>query len=314
LPGSINTAQTKNIKKRRWEKEKMKNANLISHVDTRKIARYELGTIPTPPPTETHQPVPHIQIVEAITETLELRKLRVMRDEYAVSSDGMRMFGIMEIEEIQHEPAFFSRREEQMFRFAIGLRNSNDKTMRLGLTAGYRVTVCDNMAFAGDFEPVFHKHTKRLELSQVISIGIDKIQRNFVPLKKQIDDWREFPLTDNDAKVIIYDAFRSPLLKLPLRFLPSAHKHYFDPLDKEFTGRTFWSLANAFTSMIKELPPLKQFQVTARLGSFLNYQYNAFWGGILEREKAKVIDFPPQLATTLGDNETITELVVVGRG
>ena len=39
-------------------------------------------------------------------------------------------------------------------RFAIGIRTSNDKSMRLALTVGYRVFVCDNMAFAGDLTPV----------------------------------------------------------------------------------------------------------------------------------------------------------------
>ena len=45
-------------------------------------------------------------------------------------------------------------------RFAIGIRNSNDKSMRLTLTVGYRVFVCDNMAFHGDFTPVRAKHSK----------------------------------------------------------------------------------------------------------------------------------------------------------
>lgn len=260
----------------------LKNATLISHIDTRKISRDELAGIPAPEPTATHQPVPHINIVDSIIESLSLRKLAVIRDEYAVSNDGMRMFGIMEIEENFLENSFESDRQSAtgntLFRFAIGMRNANDKTMRLGLTAGYRVVICDNMAFSGDFEPVFYKHTKRLELSQVIALAIDRIQRNFVPLKKQIDLWREFPITNDDAKLIIYDAFKSPHLRLPLRFLHSVHKHYFEPPQKDFAERTFWSLSNAFTAMIKELPPIKQFQVTAKLGVFLNEQCDQFFG------------------------------------
>ena len=38
--------------------------------------------------------------------------------------------------------------------FSIGIRNANDKSMRLALTVGYRVFVCDNMAFNGDFTPL----------------------------------------------------------------------------------------------------------------------------------------------------------------
>ena len=54
-------------------------------------------------------------------------------------------------------------------RFAIGLRNANDKSMRLGMVAGYRVFVCDNMAFAGDFNPLLAKHSKNLDLIESVS-------------------------------------------------------------------------------------------------------------------------------------------------
>ncbi len=43
-------------------------------------------------------------------------------------------------------------------RVSIGIRNSNDKSIRLGLTAGLRVFVCSNMAVSGDFTPVTMLH------------------------------------------------------------------------------------------------------------------------------------------------------------
>jgi len=49
-------------------------------------------------------------------------------------------------------------------RFAIGIRNSNYKSMRLALTVGYRVFVCDNMAFHGDFTPVLAKPATQVRL------------------------------------------------------------------------------------------------------------------------------------------------------
>ena len=52
----------------------------------------QLTEIPTPPPTETHHPVPHIEIVNALLETLAFRHINVVRDEYAVSQDGMKLF------------------------------------------------------------------------------------------------------------------------------------------------------------------------------------------------------------------------------
>jgi hypothetical protein len=153
--------------------------------------------------------------------------------------------------------------------FAIGFRNSNDKSLRLAMTVGFRVLVCDNLAFKGDFTPILAKHSKSLNLIDLVSVGVDKIQRNFEPLKTQINDWRDYRLDDRHAKEVIYDAFLDSDLKLPRTILPTVHTLYFEPQVEEFKGRTLWSLSNAFTSAFKELKPVKQFQVTAKLGDFL---------------------------------------------
>jgi hypothetical protein len=196
----------------------------------------------------------------------------VARDEYAVSRDAMRMFGVMDLDA-----------EWNGVRFSVGIRNSNDKSMRLGLVAGYRVFVCDNMAFSGDFRPAFHKHTKGLELADVISVAVDKIQRNFAPLKLQIESWQKFYLSESDAKLIIYDAFRSKEMRLPIRLLGSVDRRYFRPEHGEFMEPTLWSLSNAFTSAFKELNPIPQFQATARLNGFLErFNVREMWDESLE--------------------------------
>lgn len=59
----------------------------------RTIGREELALVPTSAPTETHRPVPHHEIVQALIETLGFRHIGVVHDEYAVSPDGMKAFG-----------------------------------------------------------------------------------------------------------------------------------------------------------------------------------------------------------------------------
>jgi len=141
--------------------------------------------------------------------------------------------------------------------------------LRLAMTVGYRVLICDNMAFKGDFTPVLAKHSKSLNLVDLISVGVDKIQRNFEPLKQQVNDWREYRLEAKNAKEIIYDAFLDSKLGIPRNLMPRVHDLYFKPEVDDFKSRTLWSLSNAFTSAFKELKPVKQFQATAKLGDFL---------------------------------------------
>jgi hypothetical protein len=234
------------------------SATLLAHCGTAKITRNELKEIPTPEGTSTHQPVSHYEIIAALLETLSFRHIAVRRDEYAVSPDGMKMFGVLDLET-----------EYRGVSFSIGIRNANDKSMRLALTVGYRVLVCDNMAFKGDFMPVFHKHTRRLELIDVISVGVDKIQRNFAPLQQQIVDWQERQITDQQARLIIYRAFVEDGLKAPRQLIHKVHQQYFEPSHEDFRPRTMWSLSNAFTSAFKQLKPIPQFRATAKLGEFL---------------------------------------------
>ena len=68
------------------------------------------------------------------------------------------MFGVLDLET-----------QMEGCRFSIGIRNSHDKSIRLGLTAGLRVFVCSNMAFSGDFRPVLAKHTKSFNLVDTLS-------------------------------------------------------------------------------------------------------------------------------------------------
>lgn len=237
----------------------MEQSQLLAHCGTSKITLEELKVIPTPPGSPTHQPVPHYEIVGALVETLSYRQISVVRDEYAVSSDGMKMFGVLDL-----ETTFDG------CRFSVGVRNSNDKSMRLALTVGYRVLVCDNMAFHGDFTPVLAKHTKHLSLVDILAVGVERMQRNFEPMKKQVEVWKGTRLSDESAKLVIYRAFVEDELDVPKHLARRVHDLYFKPQIEEFAPRTTWSLSNAFTSAFKDLDPIPQFKATARLGPFLD--------------------------------------------
>src|ERR1700735_4332321 len=229
----------------------------------RTINRDELALVPTPPATATHQPVAHHEIVQALAEALGFRHIGGVHDEVAVSPGGMKRCGVLDLETEMHGA-----------RFSIGLRNSHDKSMRLALTCGYRVFVCSNMAFSGDFTPVLAKHSKSFSLVDAISVGVDRMQRNFEPMRKQVEAWQQAELTDVTAKMIIYEAFVEGKLEAPKHLARTVHDLYFEPKYEEFRPRTIWSLSNAFTSAFKELDSVPQFKATAKLGEFLEARFS----------------------------------------
>src|SRR5438477_4095018 len=152
----------------------MSEATLIA--STAKLTRQQLAAVPTPLGTATHRPVPHAEVIDVLVEALSFRHIGVVQEEYAVSKDGMKMFGVLDLD--TGMPGC---------RFSIGVRNSHDRSMRLAAVVGVRVLVCENMAFNGDFKPVLAKHSKYFSLHITLSIAVAAMQLKFEPTHKQVE-------------------------------------------------------------------------------------------------------------------------------
>jgi hypothetical protein len=91
---------------------------------------------------------------------------------------------------------------------------------------------------SGDFTAVLAKHSKSFSLVDTISVGVDRMQRNFEPIRKQVEAWRQTELSDVAAKMIIYEAFIEGELEVPKHLARRVHDYYFDPKHDEFRSRT----------------------------------------------------------------------------
>jgi hypothetical protein len=57
------------------------------------------------------------------------------------------------------------------------------------------------------FTPVLAKHSKSFSLIDCISVGVDRMQRNFEPMRKQVEGWQKKGVSDVTVKVVIYEPF-----------------------------------------------------------------------------------------------------------
>jgi len=106
---------------------------------------------------------------------------------------------------------------------------------------------------------VLAKHSKSFSLIDCISVGVDRMPRNFEPMRKQVEAWQRSELTEGK-------------LEAPMHLAHTVHDLYFEPKYEEFKSRTIFS--NAFTSAFKELDPIPQFKATAKLGEFLEARFS----------------------------------------
>ena len=55
------------------------------------------------------------------------------------------------------------------------------------------------------------------------SVGADRMERNFEPMRKQMETWQRSELTDVTATVVIYEAFVEGRLEAPKHLARSVH-------------------------------------------------------------------------------------------
>jgi len=82
-----------------------------------------------------------------------------------------------------------------------------------------------SLAIKGMFTPVLAKHTKNLRLVDILSVGVDRMQRNFEPMRKQVEALKGTRLPDETAKLAIYQAFVEGKLDAPRPGVPKFHLH-----------------------------------------------------------------------------------------
>ena len=103
------------------------------------VGRNEIATVPTPTGTTSWKPVPHMDVIDAVTEVVKARNWQILDEQYGLAREGQRMFGVMRI----------NNSSSREWSRCIGIRNSHDQSLSVGLAAGISVMCCSNLAFGG---------------------------------------------------------------------------------------------------------------------------------------------------------------------
>jgi hypothetical protein len=73
---------------------------------------------------------------------------------------------------------------------------------------------------------IFNAYTRQgfsLGAIDCIAVGVDRMQRNFEPIRKQVEAWQRSEFTDVTAKVVIYEAFVEGKLEAPKHLARAVH-------------------------------------------------------------------------------------------
>lgn len=216
-------------------------SQLVLHRGGRLVDRAELDHVELPPSTDTWFPLRHGHVLATVESTLGDAGFTVTRSQLALSRDDARFFGTLDL----------STPIADGVTLTVGVRNSIDKTFPIGLCAGTRVFVCDNLAFSAEIY-VAKKHTRfgGRRFQEGIAAAVGSLHQYQEVEAGRIAAFQGRELTEMEAAAYLLHAFEQNVLTT--RSLPIAIREWRTPELASFEPRTKWSLFNAFTSALKD--------------------------------------------------------------
>jgi hypothetical protein len=215
---------------------------LILHCGANKVERPKLALVDTPKATETWFPVPHLKLLGQVERKLEASGLKIVQEAHALTHDGNRYFGLMEV-----------RNGEQPddFGLVVGVRNSHDMTFPAGLVIGSRVFVCDNLSFSGEIK-ISRKHTKFIDrdLPQLVEVAVGRLGDQRQLQEKRFLTYKAEEITDAEANDLVIQAMDARVLAASR--IPEVLEQWRHPNHPEFAEqKTAWRFFNAVTEVLK---------------------------------------------------------------
>jgi hypothetical protein len=217
----------------------------------------DLASVPVPDPTPSYHPVPYGRFVEEVELHVPRFGLKVESSAFALAREGKQMFGVLTCTN-GHNAGDYA--------LAIGVRNSYDRSLSVGLVAGTRVFCCDNLAFSGEVK-MQRKHTVNVfrDLPDLIYRMLSQVSSMRSRIVAEIEEMKVRELPPAHAHHLMVEAIRANVV--PASRLPLVLEAWEEPEHDEFVLRTAWSLFNAFTEVQKTAGPRAQMEGSLKLSS-----------------------------------------------
>ena len=204
-------------------------------VGTNNASEQDVFNVPAVPYTKSFHPIHHAEVIRAIKEAIGIVGMEIVKSEYVLGQDGMRMFGVYDLSQGTSE-----------LTWSIGIRNSMNKSMSLGITAGTRVFVCENLCFSGEFL-AFRRHTNGLDTDELAFLAY-RSMRDMIPKLTAFQKWHEglknYPLTEQEAKILLVEIMTNSVI-------PASKFHQFNDLYAKVYDGTLWGFHEATTNVLR---------------------------------------------------------------
>lgn len=260
---------------------------MLLHKGAFDVQKEELCDFELPQATRSYGVVPHAALVENIEMVLDKHNLPIVSSRFAVQHvtrekkeiKGARMFGLITTDIADGEGG-------DSISLSFGFRNSYDKSMSVGMAAGGKVFVCDNLMITGEVQ-VLRKHTVNVRrdinpMIEAITIMSRKQHELDVEMKERMKclEISKEPGMDLLGAMaahgfLSYAGGSGSMFALAL-------EEWDNPSHEEFSDRNIWSLYNACTAANRKNSVANVMVENAKVTSFIR---DMFLHDLTERAK-----------------------------
>lgn len=232
-------------------------STLCLHSGAVRIPREELIGIPIPKATNSYCPVAHHELIDTIERQAIVAGHKIDLVEIGIQDakredeiiQGAKMFSVMRL----HTDGPVG---SDNLRLDIGIRNSYDKSIAVGLVAGSSVFVCDNMSITGEIQAV-RKHTPNVwdDIIPMVTAVLMVANKQHILDQEMRDEFKASDIGFDSGLDLLGIMAAHGFISYTggsNSIFATAIKEWSEPSFEEFADRNIWSLYNACTFATKK--------------------------------------------------------------
>ena len=202
-----------------------------------------------------HHPYPFADFANTTVQAIESRGFQVKTEEYAVTKDGNRMFGLLEVSNGNQVVPYSHPAQSgpNAWNMLVALRGSHDQRISRGLAIGSQVMVCSNLCFHGDLGTWQTRQTTNINsrIPGLIDDAVSGLHKATRELTVDFDSFNQSTLTRDQGDNLLLSIFRDGGFSASQ--LGRAVNEWDESSVPEHAqnGRNVWWLFNAATQALK---------------------------------------------------------------
>ena len=212
----------------------------------------QLNMIPTPEPLgRFHRPYGFGEYVGDVHHALDRVGIEVRNEEFAVTKDHGRMFGVLEIGAKSLEGDLITSDEWNLM---LGLRGAHDQRIGRGLVLGTQIMVCSNLCFSGNVANFNTRQTTHIadRLPGLIYEAVQKIPEMAHRQERVFDAYENTELRPRGGDAALVEIFRRDGMN-PSQLGRAIHEWH-EPSHDEHAANG-WNAMRLLNSVTESLKP-----------------------------------------------------------